>query len=148
MMFSRTHLRVPKRQSFIISYIHHSIIEPSVQGAGGRLASVELATVNFPGTVQLASLLGNSQWLGFHPSIAGGMDSIPGGGTKILQAKPRRHSQKQEKTCKMCLILGLLTPTGNSISVHLSPYPTCTHPPRPAEGPTGKSSSLDDGPGC
>ena len=36
------------------------------------------------------------QWLGLHASIAGGMGSIPGWGTKIPQAL--RHSQKNRNT--------------------------------------------------
>ena len=46
-------------------------------------------------------LCGNSlvvQWVGLHVSTAGGPGSIPGGGTKILQAA--RHSQKKKKRKK------------------------------------------------
>ena len=45
--------------------------------------------------------LGNSlavQWLGLRASTAGGKDSIPGWGTKILHAA--QHSQKNKQTNK------------------------------------------------
>ena len=40
------------------------------------------------------------QWLGLHASTAGGMGSIPGRGTKILQAVGRRQKKKNKEKGK------------------------------------------------
>ena len=98
--------------------------------------------------VQMDPHLGNFlvvQWLGLHPSTAGGMGSIPGQGTKILQAAKTRNKTKQKNQTKtnkkqMDPHLCLLSPISSWLAISLVP-PKCHVLLNPPIGPVWYTQS-------